>query len=171
MRFTDDQRRRLATRAKISELVSQEFFMRLFPPARADDSQHLHSFSLLIAASQPAIFAGPVWATPPMLSGGTWRSSRHGPHSRARGSGRLRQEMFGAREKTKPTGYEENTHRLPARPTALPPSGRPDRAFPVTRRWVPWHRTPPCSPKKGDTRASSRGPQSIPGLPSASFRF
>jgi len=51
------------------------------------------------------------------------------------------------------------------------PCGRPHRAFPVTRRWVPWHPIPPCSPKKGDTRASSRDPQSILGLPSASFCF
>ena len=49
------------------------------------------------------------------------------------------------------------------------PCGHPHRAFPVTRRWVPWHPIPPCSPKKGDTRASSRDPQSILGLPSASF--
>ena len=108
-----------------------------------------------------------------MLRGGEWRSSRHEPQSRARRSGRLRQAMFGAREKTKPTGYEENTHQLPARPTALVPLWAPHWAFPVTRRWVPWPPIPPpippCSPKQGDTRASSRNPQSILGRPSASF--
>ena len=104
-----------------------------------------------------------------MLSGGEWRSSRQEPHSRARRSGRLRQEMFGAREKTKPTGYEENTHRIPARPTALLPLCAPPSGNSGERRSVPWHPIPPCFPKKGDTRASSRDPQSILGLPSASF--
>jgi len=31
--------------------------VRLFPQARADDLQHLHSFSQLVAASEGAIFA------------------------------------------------------------------------------------------------------------------
>jgi hypothetical protein len=50
-----------------------------------------------------------------LLSGGEWRSAAARNHTaRARRSGRLRQEMFGAPEKTKPTSYEENSHRFPA---------------------------------------------------------
>ena len=80
--------------------------------------------------------------------------------------------MFGAPEKTKPTSYEENSHRFPARPTALLALWVPfGREFAVTRRWVrdiPYRSAPR---KKGDTIASSRDPQSILGLPSASFCF
>ena len=122
LRFTDDQRRRLGTRAKISELVSQEFFMRLFPQARADDSQHLHSFSLLIAAS---VFAGPVGPTPPMLSGDEWRSSRHEPDRRARRSGRLRQEMFVARKRRSNWLRREYSPAPREANRACPPVGTP----------------------------------------------
>jgi len=104
-----------------------------------------------------------------MLSGGEWRSSRQEPHSRARRSGRLRQEMFGAREKTKPTGYEENTHRLPARPTALLPLWAPPPGISGDRPMVALASHTALPPEKGDTGASSRDPQSILGLPSASF--
>src|SRR5215510_3484426 len=103
-----------------------------------------------------------------MLSGGEWCSSRHEPDSRARRSGRWRQEMFRAREKTKPTGYE-NTHRLPARPTALLPLWAPPNGHSSDSPMGAVAPHTALLPEKGDTRASSRGPQSILGLPSASF--
>ena len=142
--------------------------MRLFPQARADGLQHLHSFSLLIAASEGAIFA---------TSGGHTANAqwRRVAQQQARTTQPIAPERSLAARNVRRAGKDEaNWLRreyspAPREANRFSPCGHPHRAFPVTRRWVPWHPIPPCSPKKGDTRASSRDPQSILGLPSASF--
>ena len=77
---------------------------------------------LLEAAGDGAIMAGPVGTTPPMLDGGEMDPPPSGgaTQPRAQGMASFAPESL-AREKAKPTGYEENNHWLAARPQASRP--------------------------------------------------
>ena len=137
-------------------------FVRLFSQARGKDLQHLHSFSVLMRLSEFRL-----------LSGGEWRSAAARNHTAARAGAVACVKKCSARRKRR---SQLVTKRIVtgsrARPTALLALWVPfGREFAVTRRWVrdiPYRSAPR---KKGDTRASSRDPQSILGLPSASFCF
>jgi hypothetical protein len=77
------------------------------------------SHPCLEAAGNGAIMAGPVGTIPPKLMAVSDPPPRGGTtQPRAQGMARFVPESL-AREKAKPTGYEENNHWLAARPQAL----------------------------------------------------